>query len=81
MSELFDIPEHLSPRVEWMRRHRIRTLKGNDEEEGEPWGAWVGEEGRPLQGEALTFAPTEDEALARLAKRLGLKLWNEEGRA
>jgi len=76
IDNLFRMEESLSPRLQWMQKHKIHSLKGNDED-GEPWGAWVGEEGMPLQGKWLTFAATEDEALAKLAKTIGVKFWNE----
>lgn len=93
MSELFDIPETLSPRLKWMRDNRIKTHHAPHMEEA-PWMAirlteehWkkqmsvseAMEEECRLYDEAgeLAEADTEDEAIVALAKKLNLKLWNE----
>lgn len=72
MSELFDIPESKSPRLRWMEKHNISARQ-------EPRGP-----GGPLiwfalNHQACARGDSEDEALASLAVKLGLKLWNEEG--
>lgn len=74
MSELFEIPETLSPRLEWMRKHGIEVMDDAfDAFEGrDRWIAFLG----PDPG-VNEYGETKDEALARLAARLEIKLWNE----
>ena len=69
-SDLFTLPETPSPRLAWMRRHGIETATDLIE-----WIAW-----QPCAGEPDVEAtgPTEDDAICELAKKLGLRLWNEE---
>jgi hypothetical protein len=80
MSELFDIPETLSPRLRWIREHKVRTHHAPWCED-EPWSAWTpaneSPEGLPMDPEACGYCMTEDEAIVELAKKLNLKLWNE----
>ena len=63
MSELFEIPESLSPRERWVRRHHItiecQTVDGQD---AERWTA--------RYGPTVTEAPSRDEAIWRLARQL-----------
>jgi hypothetical protein len=71
MSELFDIPQSLSPRLSWMDEHGIWTRKIglNAEDSSEMW-----------QAEASGFTargPDEDSAIVALAQMMGIKLWNE----
>lgn len=70
--ELFEIPVVLSPRLKWMKLHRLKVMPGfvgyDDEEEVvvvRQDGKWVAE------------ALTEDAAIVKAAKKLNLKLWNE----
>lgn len=79
MNELFNIQPSLSPRLRWMGQHGIFTEKRNFNEEGDgPWWAWSHAKTEPhMKLEASDR--TEDEALTNLAKKLGIKLWNEEG--
>ena len=70
----------LSPRLEWIRRHDLRTLKSDGiQPEDEPWSCWQGEiHPEVFFGERYATGQTEDEAITRWAKRAGVKLWNEE---
>lgn len=43
MSELFNIPPSLSPRLLWMQRHGICTWHQPDNDEAEPWVAFIPE--------------------------------------
>ena len=72
MSELFDIPETLSPRLAWMKNMGITTTTIT-----------------PMSGDPKNYpkflakhtiieaGESEDEAVLKLAKRMGIKLWNE----
>jgi hypothetical protein len=66
--ELFQIPETLSPRLRWMREHDIRIHR--DSEEPHEFTAWT-------LPDVSGYGATEDEALADLARKLNVKLWNE----
>ena len=70
MNELFNIPETLSPRLAWMRRHGINSRLMPDD----TWYVWnysgLGHSLKQGRGN------TEDEALTALAKQAGIKLWN-----
>lgn len=73
MTDLFDIPETLSPRLKWMREHSMATELIADK--------WLAEVAHYQDG-ILVFldranGDTEDEAIVALAKKLNLKLWNE----
>jgi hypothetical protein len=67
--ELFQIPETLSPRLRWMREHQVTTTK-EAEPSGDLWTAWV-------FPDTSGYGATEDDALADLAKKLSIPLWNE----
>ena len=87
IESLFDIPESLSPRLTWMLDHEVRThLQELMREEGTPWSAWLpahdwdstcntcyGAEFEDYVG----FGMTKDDAIVDLAKKSGLKIWNE----
>ena len=86
MSELFTIPECKSPRLQWIEENGIVTAQGNsgkwyavlpkeDEESSDPADLAMLYDGtmRCAKGQ------TEDDALANLAKAIGLRLWNERG--
>lgn len=79
MSDLFDIPETLSPRLKWMREHGIvaqfYSLDSMPPKTG--WQAWVPMSTENAWPQATAFGDTEDEAIVALAKKLNLKLWNE----
>lgn len=78
---LFDVPVVESPRLRWIKAHRIVTRKTDHEvQPGEEdcdgmdvyqWYAWSSQ--RRYGG------PTEDDALAAWARANGARLWNEEG--
>lgn len=78
---LFPVPESLSPRRAWMKRHGVTVYFSADFEEQGPWFAWSKEDentdGYPKSGHC-SEGETADEAAANLALRKGLKLWNEE---
>ena len=82
MSELFSLPEQLSPRLAWMRKHKINTHY--IEWSRKHW-AWTGNiDPSKLLNDApadayFAVAGTQEEALADHAKIRGIKLWNEEG--
>lgn len=75
MSELFDLPEVLSPRLAWIKRNnisiRLSVLTRIDEPR--KYLAYTRD-----QSTAIGTGQTEDEALTDLAKLLGVPLWNEE---
>ena len=70
MSELFEIPNTLSPRLAWLDKHGIWTR----EADGNPTVSerWIAEAGGKKSRGA-----DEDEAIVNLAKLMGIKLWNE----
>jgi hypothetical protein len=75
MSDLFTIEESLSPRLAWMQKHGITAMQS----ESGPWTAWSSLiQGRTAQN--LGFGDSEDEAITQWALKLGISLWNEEGR-
>lgn len=89
--ELFpaEVVAMLSPRPVWMERHGVRTAAMNRDlvgttspetgDEIAPWIAWKERVSGELPGAANTATgDTEDEALAGLARRFGIRLWNEE---
>ena len=85
MSELFDIPETLSPRLKWMREHSIEVVdSGLDHDPGDEcevtgdrlYRYWAVIEGTVCTNEEAG-GDTEDAAIVALAKKLNLKLWNE----
>ncbi len=66
---LFDLPDSPSPRLRWLREHQVTTTK-EAEPTGDLWTAWV-------FPDTSGYGATEDEALADLARKLNVKLWNE----
>jgi hypothetical protein len=90
MSELFEIPETKSPRLQWIEDHSIKTDKSQNDG---IWYAVMPREAhfnlsvaelaviywRTLSANRLATGKTEDEAITNLAKQLGLRLWNEGG--
>ena len=83
---LFDLPESKSPRLIWMEEHQIRT-HDKPEMEDVRWSAWTPEsdwdETHPGcfkigADDSVGFGPTELDAIADLARKLSLKLWNEQ---
>ena len=87
---LFAVPETLSPRLEWMRGHDVRThLQESTGDDWLPWSAWFPDQDwdsetptcyDPEAEAAVGFGKTEMDAIVELAKRHGIKLWNEDGR-
>ena len=71
---LFDLPESPSPRLKWLRAHKIKTCADAfDAYTGEDrWVAYLRDDIGDNE-----FGDTEDEAIVALAKKLNLKLWNE----
>ena len=90
---LFDIPPSLSPRLQWMEKHHIKIHYSPECAES-PWLALMPfEEHRAMnigdimaeacrlydeQGR-LGYGSSEDDALAEMARKSGIQLWNEEG--
>jgi hypothetical protein len=71
--ELFAVPESLSPRLRWMRRHGITTRRNDiTETPSANWEAYQACSGDWEPGD------TEHDAIANLAEALGIRLWNEE---
>ena len=84
---LFDVPEQLSPRLAWMKRHHVKTQFfkqnkiGDKDEFGNdnwPWYAFDETSEENLFGRELCGGATEDDAIAEFARRNKLKMWNEE---
>jgi len=73
MTELFDIEESKSPRLAWIEKHQIVTLRGKPDS----WAAWLSARSARAE-QAIGYGESEDEAIADLAIKLGLRLWNEE---
>ena len=80
--ELFDVSsvQQDSPRLAWCKKHNVQKLYSPGEC-WKPWSAWVGDLGDCLSmygDHGVGVGDTEDEALADLANKRGIKLWNEE---
>ena len=69
---LFEIPETPSPRLQWMRKHGVKTEKTEFVDFHQPEHAWKAE-----SAGMVGVGPTEDDAIVDLAKKNNLKLWNE----
>ena len=65
MDDLFDIPTHLSPRLEWMSKHGLTTLK--------PDGVWW----CVLDDETRASGETDEDACFNFCIQTGLKHWNQ----
>lgn len=82
MNELFDIPEQLSPRLAWIQKHGVQTHHAKHFDHF-PWCAWFPANNTPC-GKApdnpddCGFGQNQDDALAALARRHDIRLWNEE---
>jgi hypothetical protein len=79
--ELFNVPVVKSPRLKWLARHGISTLRadhtvsaGEEDDFGHRVHQWTATNGWHNRG-----GDTEDDALAALARVALLKMWNEEG--
>ena len=87
MSDLFDIPETLSPRLRWMQAHGVKTLLMRDDPEmwfpDMPWVAFTGEfdQDDPEWVDKMTsdfgVGASEDDAIIAWAIANKHKLWNE----
>lgn len=84
---LFAVPETLSPRLAWMRKHEIRTNFCESLKDS-PWCAWLPEDDFDDHGtiyngddDSVGFGLTKDDAVIKLAKKKGIRLWNEGGAA
>ena len=76
-AELFgSLPTVKSPRLLWLEKHNVKTLRS--ETCDEPWAAWTGELKDAIDRREAFTAMTEDEALVKLAKKNGWRMWNEE---
>jgi hypothetical protein len=82
-----------SPRLAWIKRHGIVTFHSCPSDEWSTWMAGI-QEWHPEKTDAADFffeetshngdtrigeGNTEDEAIAHLCRRHGVRLWNEEG--
>lgn len=72
MSELFDIPESKSPRIIWQERHEITCVETDFDRPENRWRAM-----HPLT-KTIVRGPTREDALAEIARKLQIKLWNEK---
>ena len=80
MTDLFDIPESKSPRLLWMEKHGIKTRQLDFPERDYDWMAWRKRDENANGIPAISGqGDTEGDAIADLAQRLGIRLWNEEG--
>lgn len=70
MNELFTIEPSESPKIKWMKRNHISINKA-EEANSQPYFAYHGMK-------YICQASAEDDCLVLAAKRLNLKLWNEE---
>jgi hypothetical protein len=80
MSDLFEIPETLSPRLRWMQTHGVEVHdSGVDHEDGDECDITGNQCYRYYAtcGEQSAGGHTKDEAIFALAVKLQLKLWNE----
>jgi hypothetical protein len=80
MSELFDIPETLSPKLQWMRDHCIKVHdSGIDHDDGDECDITGNQCYRYYAtcGEHESGGHTADDAIFAIAVKLQLRLWNE----
>ena len=88
MNELFAVEESLSPRLAWLKKHKVTILFRKDLGVGypEPWEAYIGKYEEAIgdiskNGEyskKIQFGETADESLFWLIKKNGWHYWNEE---
>lgn len=69
---LFDLPESKSPRLLWMEEQGIACIKLDLDLPENAWQAMHAETQTIVRG------PTDLDAIADLARKLNLKLWNEQ---
>jgi len=69
---LFNLPESKSPRLKWQDYHGITCVETDLDLPENRWQA--------MQATTKTIVrgPTREDALAEIARKLNLKLWNEE---
>jgi len=71
---LFDIPESKSPRILWMEKHGVTTYPPNP-----LLGCWAASRDTdPPLDQFVGLGDTELDALTEMAKKLNLRLWNEQ---
>ena len=62
-----ELPEELSPRLKWMRKHQIHVEQSKD-------GTWIAYKEKTKHFNRDT---EEKHAVAGLASKIKIKLWNE----
>lgn len=72
MSELFDITPSKSPRLKWQDYHGITCVETDLDRPENRWQAMQATTKTIVRGE------TREDALAEIARKLNLKLWDEE---
>jgi len=84
-AELFDTPESLSPRLAWMRKHKLETMRNPSPkaEDGEsPWVCRVIKTAESKSGlwwpNEIAGGDTEEQACEQFAMNRGLKHWNQQ---
>jgi hypothetical protein len=84
MKTLFPLPDSPSPRLQWLEKHKVKTHHAPHMEE-DPWCAFIGTFGdvakecvRMENDGRMVYAETENDAIIKLAKHQGWRLWNEE---
>jgi hypothetical protein len=83
MSDLFPIPETLSPRLAWMRENRVRThfnqsFADAKDKEAQPWCAWLpsnDDNTIPKDPDLCGYGATEIDALLDLVAVTRVKGW------
>lgn len=77
MNSLFSLPESLSPRLAWMKKYGVRTSHaGLGSAVHTQWTATAEINGDG--DEEDTEGETEDIALFKMSRLLGVRAWNEE---
>jgi hypothetical protein len=79
MTGLFNMPESLSPRLQWMRTHGIVTMPPADNDQEQDWLAWrkADEIGDLPPMDRVGEGGTENDALVDLARKLGIRDWRK----
>lgn len=74
---LFPVALQDSPRLAWLKKHKIKTrhYPGVDDE---PSGFVISFETQREVGESFHFGITEDDALADWSRKNGVRMWHEE---
>ena len=70
--ELFTIPESKSPRLKWQDEHGITCVETDLDLPENRWQAMHADTQTIVRG------PTREDALASLALKLNIRLWNEQ---